>query len=250
MSLTDRIRIAIELHKQGAELDGGSEALSAVIAAIPYAGGAISSLLTGRAQRLMQERVTDVFEAFGEQLRQMEARDIDRDFFETDEFLTLLTIALEQIQTTHDKKKLSILAMGLANSASTDFSAENRKELFLRIFRDLAPEHVSMLDKMKPSLYQGRDGVRQPFNSPRGNDLAVLQHLASQGLVSESLKVEKIPTTNFSHPGAFNMIKHYLETPPSKSYVLSDFGAQFMSFFESEQTKNANRASAVNGEGL
>jgi hypothetical protein len=234
MSLTDRIAIAIELHNEGAKLNGGSEALNAVFASIPFAGGAISALLAGRAQRLIQERAADVFEAFGERLRQMEGDKVDKAFFESEEFLTLLTIALEQIQTTHDKNKLNMLATALANSARHDCSSENRKELFLRIFRDLAPEHVEILNKMKPVENDVGNFVRRPFNSPKDNDLAILQHLASQGLVTESLRVEKLPTVNFSHPGAYDMIKRSLETPPSKCFMLSDFGAQFLSFFENK----------------
>jgi hypothetical protein len=105
------------------------------------------------------------------------------------------------------------------------------------ILRDLAPEHVVILNKLRrvDSLI-GKE-VRMPYHSPSGNSPAVLQHLASQGLVTESLHVGKTPTANFSHPAAYNAIQKFLETPPSKSYVLSDFGIQFLHFFESETAK-------------
>jgi|ERR1700730_9589644 len=237
VTLTNRLTIAIKLNTDEAKLDGGNEALNALIASIPLAGGALSSILAGRAQRRMQERVTDVFEAFKERVEQMQEDKIDQKFFESDEFLTLFTLTLEQTQTTHDKAKLNMLATGLANSASSDFVSESRKELFLRILRDLAPEHVSVLHEMRPVEQFGRKGVRLPVDSPTGDRLAVLQHVASQGLVTESLHVEKLPTVNFSHPGAYHMIQKYLETPPSKSYLLSDFGVQFLNFFESESAK-------------
>jgi hypothetical protein len=242
MTLTNRLTIAVELHTDEAKLDGGNEALNALIASIPLAGGAISSILAGRAQRQMLARVTDVFEAFKERVEQMQEEKIDKEFFESDEFLTLFTLTLEQIQITHDKAKLKMLATGLANSASSDFVSESRKELFLRILRDLAPEHVSMLHEMRPVEHFGRKGVRLSVDSPTEDRLAVLQHLASQGIVTESLRVEKIPTVNFSHPGSFHMIQKYLETPPTKSYLLSDFGVQFLNFFESESAKRADAA--------
>ena len=242
MSMTDRIAIALEVLKDDTKLHGGNETLNALIAEIPVGGGAISSLLAGRAQRKMLERVTDVFEALKERLGQVDERKVDKAFFESDEFLTLLTLTLEQIQTTHDKIKLRMLAVGLANSAAFDFASESRKELFLRILRDLAPEHVSMLNEMAPVERFGRKAVRLSVDSPSGDRLAVLQHLASQGLVNESLHVQKLPTVNFSHPGVYNIIQKYLETPPSKSYLLSDFGVQFLNFFESESTKKADAA--------
>jgi hypothetical protein len=232
MSMTDRIALALEVLKDDAKLDGGNEALNALIAEIPFGGGAIGSLLSGRAQRKVVERVTDVFDALKERLEQVDEKKIDKDFFGSDEFLTLLTLSLEQIQTTHDKTKLKMLAIGLANSAAFDFASESRKELFLRILRDLAPEHVSMLNEMAPVEHFGRKAARLSVNSPSGDRLAVLQHLVSQGLVTESLHVQKLPTVNFSHPGAYHMIQKYLETPPSKTYLLSDFGVQFLNFFE------------------
>ena len=81
MSLTNRVTIAIEVYKDGAKLDGGSEALNALIATIPFAGGAITSILSGRAQHQMRERVNDVFEAFKERLEQMGAERIDKKLF-------------------------------------------------------------------------------------------------------------------------------------------------------------------------
>jgi hypothetical protein len=64
MSVTDRMTIAIEVWKDETRLDGGSEAIKALVASIPIAGSAIASLLGGRGQRQMQERATDVLEAF------------------------------------------------------------------------------------------------------------------------------------------------------------------------------------------
>jgi len=243
MSLTDRVKIAIEVHQDGAKLDGGNEAMNALIASIPFAGGALGSILSGRAQRRMQERATDVFEAFKERLEQMDGKKIDRAFFESDEFLTLFTLTLEQIQTTHDKAKLRMLATGLANSATSDFASESRKELFLRILRDLAPEHVSMLNEMRPASLGGRKGVRQPIRFLSGDRLVVLQHLASQGLVTESLHVKDVPTFNLGRLGGQRMLERHLETPPSKRYLLSDFGFQFLKFFDSESGKGADAAS-------
>jgi hypothetical protein len=235
MSLTDRTTIAIELHEDAAKPDASAEVLSALVASIPIAGGAISALLSGRAQRKTMDRAADVFRALKERLEKMDSAKVDRAFFESDEFQTLFTLTLEQVQTTHDRNKLNLLANGLANSAHMDFASESRKELFLRIFRDLAPEHVAMLDKMKP--VEGREGFRSSVESPTGDRLAILQHLASQGLVSENLRVGKTPTVNFSHPGSYHVIQKYMETPPTKSFVLSNFGLEFLSFFEAERTK-------------
>jgi len=149
MILTNPLENALAALKEEAETDGGREALNALLAEIPF-GGALLSLLDGRAQRRLLERLLDLFQAFKDELRAIDRNKIDGTFFETDEFVTLLAIALEQVRTTHDRAKLKILAAGLANSAKCQFSTEARKELFLRILRDLAPEHLSLLKSLAP----------------------------------------------------------------------------------------------------
>jgi len=52
--------------------------------------------------------------------------------------MTIIVLAVEQLQTTHDKQKLEMLANAVANSGTTAFSRDFRKELFLRIFHSLA----------------------------------------------------------------------------------------------------------------
>jgi hypothetical protein len=230
MSLTNRVTIAIEVYKDGAKLDGGSEALNALIATIPFAGGAITSILSGRAQRQMRERVNDVFEAFKERLEQMEAGRIDKNYFESDEFLTLFTLTLEQTQTTHDKAKLKMLATGLANSAKSEFTSELRKELFLRIIRDLAPQDIGTLKGMVITIGSG-------IPASPGDHLVTLQRLTAHGLVSEDLQTEKLPTVNLTHPGSQHILKNAFERSPSKYYSISDFGRDFLRFFETETSQ-------------
>jgi hypothetical protein len=242
MGMTDPFATALKAFEEESKLDGGSEALIALITLVPIAGGPASSLIAGHVKRKMAARIMEVFEAFNDRMEQVDKKLVDKAFFRSDEFLTLFMLALEQIRTTHNKAKLGMLAIGLANSATFEFASESRKELFVRILRDLAPEHLSILNELRPTLYNGRKAVRRPIASPSGDRLVVLQHLVSQGLVTETLHVERMPTVNLSHPAAQNMLKSYIETPPSKKYILSDFGVQFLQFFESESAKRAESA--------
>jgi hypothetical protein len=175
----------------------------------------------------MRERAADVFEAFKERLEQMEKGKLDVNFFESDEFLTLFTLTLEQIQTTHDKGKLKMLATGLANSANSEFALEVRKELFLRIIRDLAPQDIGTLKRMVITIGPG-------IPASPGDHLVTLQRLSAHGLVSEDLQAEKLPTANTAHPGSQHILKSVFERPPSKYYSISDFGRDFLRFFEAE----------------
>jgi len=227
MTFTDRVTIALEVWSDGTKMEGGNEAFNALIASTPYAGGAIGSILLGRAQRQMRERAADVFEAFKERIEQMEKGKLDINFFEGDEFLTLFTLTLEQIQTTHDKAKLKMLATGLANSANSKFALEARKELFLRIIRDLAPQDVETLKGMVIAIGPGIPALS-------GDHIVTLQRLTAHGLVSEDLQAEKLPTVNMAQPGSQHILKNAFERAPSKYYLISDFGRDFLRFFEAE----------------
>jgi hypothetical protein len=231
MTLTDRVTIALEVWKDGTKLEGGEEAFNALIASIPAAGGAIGSILFGRAQRQMRERATNVFEAFKERLEQTEKEKLNADFFESDEFVTLLTLTLEQIQTTHDRKKLKMLSTGLANSANAAFTGETRKELFFRIIRDLAPQD---LDALKGLVFVPGFGGMPVYSE---DHQVALQRLAAYGLVSEDLQSQELPTFNIAHPGSSHILKKAFETPSSKQYLLSGFGRDFLRFFESEASE-------------
>jgi hypothetical protein len=153
-----------------------------------------------------------------------------RNYFESDEFLTLFTLTLEQIQTTHDKAKLKMLATGLANSANSEFTSELRKELFLRIIRDLAPQDIGTLKGMVITIGPG-------IPASPGDHLVTLQRLTAHGLVSEDLQTEKLPTVNLTQPGSQHIFKSAFERSPSKYYSISDFGWDFLRFFEAETSQ-------------
>ena len=59
--------------------------------------------------------------------------------------------------------------------AVSDFAAETHKELFVRILRDLTPEHVTTL----------RDLTEHVISNPMSAQLSIIQGLVAHGLVNE-----------------------------------------------------------------
>jgi hypothetical protein len=171
------------------------ELLSAAISAIPVASGPITALMSGQAKRRVVRRTVAMFDAMRERLERVDESKINKDFFETDEFQTLLALAIEQLQTSHDSEKIKMLAAALANGGIADFASENRKELFLRILRDLSVLHLKLLKTFLPRS-DTPDGLpsnlRRRFGptrrEPKGDELAMLQKLVSNGLIEEWLQ--------------------------------------------------------------
>jgi len=97
-----------------------------------------------------------------------------------------------------------------------EFASDSRKELFVRILRDLAPEHILFL---KESRHEIKD--------PKGDALALLRNLAANGLVDEERKREVT--------GYRIVPREQIKSDPMSVYVpvfrISDFGRAFLKYF-------------------
>ncbi|MGB9471051.1 MAG: hypothetical protein WBQ59_17010, partial [Candidatus Acidiferrum sp.] len=154
MGIDDRLEKSLEFYSEELETDIPQKAVKLAIEAIPHFGSYITKLLFGDAQKRIAEGAKDVFEAVRERVEKLDESKIDKEFLKSDEFMTIVTLAIEQLQTTHDKRKLEMMSNALANSGTVDFSADQRKELFFRIFRNLAPERIAELQRIRSKMHQ------------------------------------------------------------------------------------------------
>lgn len=180
-----------------------------------------------------------VFEQVNNDLRSVEEEKVDKQFFKTEEFQTIIFILTQQLQTTHDKAKLKALSDGLARGCLREFSSDSRKELFFRILRDMAPSEFQMLKNLSPTTEQPGGTVIQ---EPEGEDLAVLQRLEAHGLVRVSMR----SNMRLSEPRyglewdiaeAKRALREAFETPPSRHFQISGFGFAFLGFFAEFQSE-------------
>jgi hypothetical protein len=239
MPTDDTLEKALERLTDESKIKVGGEALEAAIAAVPFAGGPMGSLLSGSERRTVVARAVEVFRVMKDRLETLDESRVDKSYFQSEEFQTLLRLTLSQIQTTHDAEKLRALADGLANSGLTEFSAESRKELFFRILRDLSPDDFRMLKNLvpKPERRELPADFWPTEHAPHDDALAVLQRLEAQALVNMSLKSERRISGLFAdaHPlsksDVEKAIKEALQKPPSRHYRISMFGLEFLNYF-------------------
>jgi hypothetical protein len=119
---------------------------------LPYGtSAAITELTTGLAVKRTNERMKDMFEYMSNRLREVGEQKIDREWFRGEEFQTLLYEALRQLHVTHDREKIEMLGVALANSGTSGFKEEERKDLFVRFVRDLTRQHVKVLVELAPN---------------------------------------------------------------------------------------------------
>jgi len=230
MAIDDKLEKTLANLSADGALDQGEEAFFALVAAIPLIGGPISSLLTGGAKRRVIDRAAEVFRAVKERLEATEEAKIDRTFFETEEFQTLLTLVLEQLQTTHDKAKLQMLSAALANGGLKEFSADTRKELFLRILRDLSPSQLNVLESLRPpARFESFPSGWPARSNPGGEELAVLQSLAANGLVDQTLERKKPPSLR-ADLQSLARLNDYLAEAPALVFRLNSFELDFLRY--------------------
>ena len=237
MAIDDRLEKSIEIYSKELDPDLFKKVVSKVIDQIPHYGKEINKILFGDAQRRVAERAEDVFKAVKDRVERIEDAKIDKEFLKSDEFMTILILAIEQLQTTHDKGKMDMIANAVANSGVLGFSTDSRKELFMRILRDLAPEHVQTLKAMLPRPIPGHPGVGAipiVVKTPRGNELTILQSLAAHGLVEEfyekrrpSISISGSPTRRELEQEAKKLIMDL----PEQRFRLNRFGKDFLRYF-------------------
>ena len=217
----------------------------------------LTELTTGLALKRTNERLNDMMGYFDKRLRELGEEKIDRDWFKSEEFQTLLFEALRQLQVTHDRAKLKMLGVGLANSGAEGFKEEERKDLFIRFVRELTSQHVGVLLKLLPETFPvSRTVVRserpasqedwrhsmswshRPTLTPRNDDdLFAVQMLHAYGLVEEEIKssINEPRLSNISSEGQARevlrqFIKNVENAKVQRSFRLSALGHDFVNF--------------------
>jgi hypothetical protein len=215
--MPDELDVVIRQRKEVAETEMLNFALRTAISLIPYAGGAINEITGGLAQRRVQERLSAVFDALKDRLHSLGEEKVDREYFHSEEFQSLLYLLLEKLHTTHDKEKLRMFGNALGNSGNIDFRADD-KEQYARILRDLALSDIKTLNH---SLLTGWTPHISKIEYPP-DVLSSLSRLQAMGLVQANQR----PANSIAAGAFFERM-----TPPLQTtYSLTSFGTRFLLF--------------------
>ena len=227
-SLPGELDVLIAQHNEDAETSVREIVLRTAISLIPYAGSAINEIANGLAQRRVQERLDDLFDGMKERLESVAEDKVDKEYFHSEEFQTLLYLLLERLHTTHDKMKLRIFGIALGNSGLIEFRTADR-EHFVRVLRDLSLSELQALDDER---------LKGWFPHMPGRDiqyanevLEKLFRLQAMGLVLSRIESAQPPagSTGSARLDARNAIASLTKSPRPRFY-LSDFGTKFLEF--------------------
>jgi hypothetical protein len=223
----EELNVALAKHKDSAQVTAKQVAIRTLVAGIPYAGGPILELVDGLAQRRTQERLNAVFVGMKDCLDRLGEEKLDREFFDSEEFQSLLFLLIEKLQTTHDADKLKIFANALANSGNVDFKADD-KEQYVRVLRDLSLSDLTVLNdgRLKgwlPDMHTIEYAAEV---------ICSLSRLQGMGLVLERLMAKEVlgGRTGSERLDARAALSELLTQPPKKNFHLSEFGERFLRF--------------------
>jgi hypothetical protein len=226
-----------------------SSGIAGILSLIPGVGAAVTELMTELAIQRTNNRVKELFEHFTTKIREVGEDKVDREWFRSEEFQTLLYEAFNQLNVTHDREKIEMLGVALANSGAPGFKEEERKDLFIRFVRQLTRQHLKVLVELVPKPLPFDDSLRdetarrvrwsrRPTLGPHDDDLLALQMLHAYGLVEENLKASieqpRISPSFTSESQVRDAVRKFsksIENPVvNRSFRLSPLGDEFLKF--------------------
>lgn len=219
----------------------GNLVLDAALNALPYIGSSISSLLAGKAQERVRERTAEVFREMKAKLDSVDEQAIRKDYFESEEFQTLLALAIDQLQTSHDKEKLKFLSKALVNSGLTEFEHEHGKELFVRALREITPAHIRLLAEFLPHRIGPNRIVvqRKPQAVPHySGDRLLVSYLVALGFLEEVREgVDVFETARrkgrqLRPEEALGLLNSGLKHLSERKFILTQIGKAFLTFVD------------------
>lgn len=233
MPLDEPIEVLLRQLGEDAGLDGNdflrATIISGLLSGFPIAGPVIDNLIRNKAARNVNRRIVELFVEMGNRLREIKDSIPDVDYFGSEEFQTLLTLAIEQLQTSHDEAKRKMLAAALANSGSTGFSGDPDKEQYVRTLRDLSPVDLDTLTRLAPQSVP-HPHISEVRNAP-DTILCSLSRLTALGLVAESLTPKRPPPApGWNSADAARAFFAMATQLPDRGHRISDYGQRFLKF--------------------
>ena len=131
----------------------------ALVAAIPYVGGSIASLIGDYQAKRKHERLEHFFNSLQVDLNNLQEK-INNEFISTDDFLDVFEETSKKIVNERTEEKRLAFKNILLNAIISKDITYDRVEEFLRLLERLRPDHILFLsifnDPLKFNLEQGK----------------------------------------------------------------------------------------------
>jgi hypothetical protein len=135
-------KVQASLEKAG-QMYAENTALRAAVIAIPYIGGSIDILFSGKAQRIMEQRILGQLGQLKLEIGSLREEMIDRDFVDSEEWYDLVVSCLEKASKTRDAEKIALYASILRGAATAGVEKVNLDE-YMAVLSELSVHELKL----------------------------------------------------------------------------------------------------------
>lgn len=201
-------------------LDGG-------MSLVPAIGPAIMSALDTRALKLFEQNTKRFAEGIRNQVNNIDESKLDKQFIESDEFVSLLIDIIARNASTHEKEKTRLFARIFVNSACHSYSKTPYKQGFVQIINDLTAAHIRIL-----SLAYDRATVFPEEDGNKNRDYISLDDIqTATGIAGH--RIEAYCHQMIRYGLLYDWSIGRATGPRANLFGITDYGKEFSAFLES-----------------
>lgn len=167
--------------------------LRAAVAAIPYAGGSLDIILSYRGQEVAKRRIEAMLASLRYEMASVKEDAVRRDFFESEEWVDLVRLALEAASRTRESTRLSTIARILRGTVTASIAPVAYAEDLIEVVAGLRDSEATVLREICQESLEGRGAVQDYGASLAlrlppglaGQIRFILRRLEAHGLIGE-----------------------------------------------------------------
>ena len=135
--ISDKLKPAIEKYLENA-------LLRASISAIPFIGSPFDVFLATKAQKIVNDRIMNLFSELIEEMSTLEDGMVDKDYIDSEEFIELFIKTIEVSTKTRNKEKIKLYAKLLKGTVKFQDRKKYSPEEYLRVLTELTMRELEV----------------------------------------------------------------------------------------------------------
>lgn len=194
---------------------------------IPFFGTAIISALDTRSFQIYEKNSKRFIDDVKSLVDKLDETKIDKEFLDSDEFVSLLTEILARNARTYEHEKTKLYARAFVNAATLSKSKKDFKEGFVRIIDELSVMHVIVLAFIHEKILKITDDDKKA-----NKDFVSTSRIADETRISitrAQAYCDQMIRFGLLHDWSLG---RYDYTPGN--YIMTDYGNEFVEFLKIE----------------
>jgi len=153
-NISDKLKPAIEKYSENA-------LLRASISAIPFIGSPLDVFLATKIQKIVNDRIMNLFNELKEEMNTLESKIVDKDYIDSEEFFDLFIKTIEMTAKTRSKEKVKLYAKLLKGAVKFQDRKKYSPEEYLQVLSELT---IKELEVARAIYKQQREKKRKNEN--------------------------------------------------------------------------------------